>query len=116
MSTAITEDHIALADTASDFLAKRGSLAAARELLEGADETLPEFWDDLRALGWLGLHVPEAHGGSGYGLPELSVVVEEMGRALAPGAFVVHRDRQRRAGGRRARRRGRPPAAGAGLG
>ncbi len=88
MSTAITEDHIALAETASDFLAKRGSRAAARDLLESPDETLPDFWKDLCGLGWLGLHIPEQHGGSGYGLPELIVVVEELGRALAPGPFV----------------------------
>jgi alkylation response protein AidB-like acyl-CoA dehydrogenase len=35
-----------------------------------------------------GLHLPEEHGGSGYGLPELVVVVEELGRAIAPGPFV----------------------------
>ena len=51
-------------------------------------EPLPPFWDDLAALGWLGLHLPESVGGSGYGLSELVVVVEELGRALTPGAFV----------------------------
>src|SRR5216683_5010301 len=43
---------------------------------------------DLAALGWLGLHLPGHHGGSGYGMPELVVVVEEMGAAVAPGPFV----------------------------
>ena len=40
------------------------------------------------SLGWLGLHLPEERGGSGFGLPELVVVVEELGRAVAPGPFV----------------------------
>ena len=88
MSIAITEDHRSLADTASDFLAKRGSKAAARELLDGATEGRPPFWDDLAGLGWLGLHIAEDHGGSGFGFPELVVVVEELGRAIAPGPFV----------------------------
>jgi 3-oxochol-4-en-24-oyl-CoA dehydrogenase len=88
MSLAITDDHRALADTAADFLAKHGSRAAARALLEAPTEGLPPFWDELRSLGWLGLHVPEEHGGSGYGLPELVVVVEQLGRAVAPGPFV----------------------------
>ncbi len=88
MSIAITDDHRALAGTASDFLTKHGARAAARDLLEAPEEGLPKFWDELRAVGWLGLHVPEEHGGSGYGLPELVVVVEEMGRAVAPGPFV----------------------------
>ena len=88
MSIAITEDHKALADTASDFLDKRGSRAAARALLESPTEDLPDFWKDLCALGWAGLHVPEEFGGSGYGLPELVVVVEQLGRAVTPGPFV----------------------------
>jgi alkylation response protein AidB-like acyl-CoA dehydrogenase len=88
MSSAITDDHIALSETVSDFLTKRGSRAAARALLEAPDEGLPPFWDDVRGLGWLGLHVPETNGGSGFGLPELAIVVEELGRGLAPGPFV----------------------------
>ena len=88
MSIAITEDHRALASTASDFLRKHDARGAARELLEADHEPLPPFWDALRALGWSGLHLPEAAGGAGYGLPELVVVVEELGRAIAPGPFV----------------------------
>ena len=88
MSIAITEDHRALADTAADFLGARDPRAAARALLEAPDEHLPDLWTELAGLGWLGLHVPEDFGGSGYGLPELVVVVEAMGRAIAPGPFV----------------------------
>ena len=88
MSIAITEDHRALAATASDFLAKRDARGAARALLEAPDEGRPPFWDDLVALGWLGLAVPEELGGSGFGIEELVVVVEELGRAVAPGPFV----------------------------
>jgi alkylation response protein AidB-like acyl-CoA dehydrogenase len=88
MAIAITEDHRALAETASDFLAKHDSRGAARTLLEAEKEELPPFWADLASLGWLGLHLPESMGGSGYGLPELIVVVEELGRAVTPGPFV----------------------------
>ena len=48
----------------------------------------PGFYGEAAALGWLGLHIPEEFGGSGYTLEELVVVVEEFGRGLAPGAFV----------------------------
>ena len=88
MSIAITGDHRALADTASDFLRKRDARGAARALLEAPDEAPPAFWSDLADLGWLGLHVDESHGGSGSGMEELVVVVEELGRAVAPGPFV----------------------------
>ena len=88
MSIAITDDHRALADTASDFLAKHNARGAARDRLESGDEPLPDLWGDLVALGWTGLHVPEEYGGSGYGLPELVIVAEELGRAVTPGPFV----------------------------
>ena len=88
MSIAISEDHRALSETASDFLTKREARGAARALLEADSEDLPPFWGDLVQLGWLGLHLPEEHGGSGFGLEELVVVIEELGRAVAPGPFV----------------------------
>lgn len=88
MSIAINEDHIALAATVRDALARFGSLRVARELLEGADEHLPAFWPDVVGLGWLSLHLPESLGGSGFGLEELVVVLEGSGRALMPGPFV----------------------------
>jgi hypothetical protein len=88
MSIAITEDHRALAQTARDLLASRGVRAAARELLEADVEVRPDFWTDLAEIGWLGLHLPEQYSGSGFGLDALVVVVEELGRVVAPGPFV----------------------------
>ena len=88
MSIAITDEHRALAQTVSDFLAKNGARAASRALLDAEREELPSFWREVGELGWLGLAVPEEHGGSGFGLPELVIVAEEMGRAVAPGPFV----------------------------
>jgi alkylation response protein AidB-like acyl-CoA dehydrogenase len=88
MPIAITDDHRALAQTVSEFLGARGARAAARNLLEADTERLPDFWGELGELGWLGLHLPESHGGSGFGLPELVIVVEQLGRAVSPGPFV----------------------------
>jgi alkylation response protein AidB-like acyl-CoA dehydrogenase len=88
MPLAITDEHRALAQTVSDFLSKQGTLGAARALLTAETEELPSFWPDLASLGWLGLAIEEEYGGSGFGLPELVIVVEELGRAVAPGPFV----------------------------
>ncbi len=68
----------------SSFLAKQQSRAAARALLEAADEPNASFYGEAAELGWLGLHVPEELGGSGFGLEETVVVVEELGRAWPP--------------------------------
>src|SRR5690242_20107869 len=88
MSIAITDDHRALAETAREFLASRKALAEARSLLEAPNEERPSFWPDLAEIGWLGLHLPEEFGGSGFGMEELVVVVEELGRVVAPGPFT----------------------------
>jgi alkylation response protein AidB-like acyl-CoA dehydrogenase len=88
MSIAVTDDHRALAQTVSEFLGARGARGTARNLLDAKTEGLPDFWGELGKLGWLGLHLPEEYGGSGFGLPELVIVAEQFGRAVAPGPFV----------------------------
>ncbi|CAM4278205.1 Acyl-CoA dehydrogenase [Mycobacterium basiliense] len=88
MGIALTDDHRELAEVARAFLTTQKARWAARSLLDASDEQRPPFWQDLVELGWLGLHIDEEHGGSGYGLPELVVVIEELGRAVAPGPFV----------------------------
>lgn len=88
MSLAITDEHLALADTVRSFVTKHDARGATRTLLDTPAEELPPFWDDLARMGWLGLHIAEDHGGSGYGLEELAIVAEQLGRAVAPGPFV----------------------------
>lgn len=88
MTLGISDDHVALHETARRWVTNHCPPTVPRALLDDAPETLPPFWDELAALGWLGLHLPEDVGGSGYGLPELAVVLEELGRACAPGPFL----------------------------
>jgi hypothetical protein len=88
MAIAISDAHRELADVARAFLQGEKARAAARALLDAPDEGLPGFWGSMAELGWIGLHVPERYGGSGYGLPELVVVLEALGRAVAPGPFL----------------------------
>jgi alkylation response protein AidB-like acyl-CoA dehydrogenase len=85
---AINDEHRELAGVARAFLADNQALAAARSLLDAEVEAPPAFWPALTKLGWLGLHLPEEYGGEGYGLPELAVVLAELGRAVAPGPFL----------------------------
>ena len=88
MPIALTDDHRELGEVARSFLTAQKARWAARELLDADEESRPPFWGELADLGWLGLHVDEQYGGSGFGLPELVVVIDELGRAVAPGPFV----------------------------
>ncbi|MGN6473339.1 MAG: acyl-CoA dehydrogenase [Mycobacteriales bacterium] len=88
MPIGITEDHEALRESAREMLACHCPPAAARAALEAGAEELPAYWAAAAELGWFGLHIAEEHGGAGYGLLELAVVIEELGRAVAPGPFV----------------------------
>jgi len=45
------------------------------------------FWAKLAEQGWLGLIYPEEYGGAGLGFVDLTVLMEEMGRAVMPGPF-----------------------------
>ncbi|ETB15833.1 hypothetical protein O983_28040 [Mycobacterium avium 09-5983] len=93
MALAITEDHRALAEVAKSMVAGRGGVAGARRILLDteiggrwwADDGL---WKEIVSTGWLGLHVDEAFGGQGYGLPELTIVLEQLGRAAIGGPFL----------------------------
>jgi 3-oxochol-4-en-24-oyl-CoA dehydrogenase len=88
MGLAISEDHEALATTVRRWVDNRDTVAAARQLLDAEADHLPELWGELGELGWLGLAVSEANGGQGYGLAELAVVLEELGRGCVPGPML----------------------------
>ena len=88
MPIGISEDHLALHDAVRGWCERHVPPAVPRALLDADTEGMPPFWSELAGQGWLGLHLAEEHGGSGFGLSELVVVDEELGRVLAPGPFL----------------------------
>ena len=88
MPIGISDEHEALRQAARGWVERHCGPAVPRSALDVERDSLPPFWADLAAQGWLGLHVDEALGGEGYGLPELAVVLEELGRACAPGPLL----------------------------
>jgi len=89
LGIAITEEHRALADSAAKAVARHAPIDRARVVLDsGDDATTGDVVAALAEQGLLGLHVSEEHGGAGYGIEELAVVVEQFGRGLVPGPAV----------------------------
>ncbi|MET7273543.1 acyl-CoA dehydrogenase family protein [Streptomyces flaveolus] len=48
-----------------------------------------EFWQAAAKLGYIGVNLPEAYGGGGGGITELSLVLEEMGAAGNPLLMMI---------------------------
>jgi alkylation response protein AidB-like acyl-CoA dehydrogenase len=83
MPIALRDEHQALQQSIGRWLAGQ----SPREGLEDVADLVPAGWSELAAKGWSGLHLPEPHG-SGYGLLELCVVLEQAGRAMLPGPLL----------------------------
>lgn len=88
MEFTLDDDQQALQATARQFLAQQAPSSYVRAMTEDDAGVTPEFWQQLVDLGWVGLLVPEEHGGAGQGLLEMMVVLEEMGRLPLPGPFL----------------------------
>ena len=88
MDIGFSEEQELLRETARRFLQHEcGSQFVRQRMAELATGT-DEFWQKLAEQGWRGIVYPEKDGGSGLGLVDLVVLMEEMGRAVMPGPFL----------------------------
>ncbi|MBL1422145.1 MAG: acyl-CoA dehydrogenase family protein [Alphaproteobacteria bacterium] len=86
----LIEDHQMLLDSATGYLAKKQNVAAFRALRD-ADEPLGydvAAYKQMADLGWMGLVLPEEHGGSDFGYRAAGLIAEQMGRNLTAMPFV----------------------------
>ena len=93
MDFGFSEQQIMLRTTARDFLSREYPKTMIRALYDDERGYDPKVWRGMAELGWQGLRLPEAYGGTGAGLLELVILLEEMGRNIVPGPFfstVVH--------------------------
>ncbi|HEX4815638.1 MAG TPA: acyl-CoA dehydrogenase [Nonomuraea sp.] len=84
MAIGLSEEHEALRASVSGWAERN----IPSELVRARTDGRPPFWAGLAEQGLLGLHLPEEHGGSGYGLLEAAVAVEVLAERVAPGPYV----------------------------
>jgi alkylation response protein AidB-like acyl-CoA dehydrogenase len=88
MQFAFTQEQLQFRDVVRRFLDDRAPPTEARRLMSTDSGYDPETWRSLAVeLGACGIHIPETYGGAGFGLTELGIVLEEMGRALFCGPY-----------------------------
>jgi alkylation response protein AidB-like acyl-CoA dehydrogenase len=88
MNFGFTEEQDLLRAEVRKLLDARCPLPQVRVLMETESGYSVELWKELAELGWLGLTIPEAHGGAGLGWVDLVVLLEETGRSLFPSPLV----------------------------
>ena len=88
MDLELTDEQQELRTSVRAFLARECPIGLVRAVVERG-ERVDALWQHMVELGWPGLTVAAEHGGVGLGFVELGVVVEELGRVIAPGAFLA---------------------------
>jgi alkylation response protein AidB-like acyl-CoA dehydrogenase len=88
MDIGFTEEQELLRDSARRFFESECTTQFVRQRMAEPAAVTDEFWQKLAEQGWLGIVYPEEEGGSGLGLVDLVVLMEEMGRAVMPGPFL----------------------------
>jgi 3-oxocholest-4-en-26-oyl-CoA dehydrogenase beta subunit len=88
MDFSLSQDEKLIRDSAREFLEKECPTDLVREMEENDKGYPPSLWNKMAELGWLGLIFPEKYGGSEGTFLELTLLLEAMGRYMAPVPFL----------------------------
>ena len=77
-----SEEQAMLLDTAREFCQKRAPIDAVRQAIQAGQPLDATLWQTMVDLGWLGVTIPEIHGGLGLDLADTVPIFEAMGRQL----------------------------------
>lgn len=84
MDFALTDEQQAAIDLVAQILADRCAPERVKSVERSASRIDHELWADLAKADLLGLSLPEAHGGAGYGFLEACLVLQQVGTHVAP--------------------------------
>lgn len=88
MDLRLDEQQTMLRDSAARFLRDEHGFERRQALIRQAEPEDPGLYSQLAELGWPGAWLSEEDGGLGGSVIELSILAEEMGRALYLGPFL----------------------------
>jgi alkylation response protein AidB-like acyl-CoA dehydrogenase len=91
MALILNEEQMMIRDNARAFLAQKAPVAQLRKLRDTRDPQgiSRDLWKAFAEMGFSGVIIPEAQGGTGLGYVEAGVVMEEIGRNLTASPFLA---------------------------
>jgi alkylation response protein AidB-like acyl-CoA dehydrogenase len=84
----LTDEQQAIADLAHRILSEQLPPERLRELEQTDEWFADDVWRALGQADLLGIALPEADGGGGYGILEASLIAEQIGRTVAPVPYL----------------------------
>ncbi len=80
----LTEEQTLLRDAARAWTQEKSPVSAFRRLRDAASPLAydPAAFAEMAGMGWTGVIIPEAYGGSDFGYLSLGLILEETGRTL----------------------------------
>jgi len=84
----ITDPQVDLLEVAQKFCRDNSPMEKTRALIEDGLGYDADVWQQIGALGWLGIAIPESYGGAGLSLTEVVPVAEQMGRYMMHSPFA----------------------------
>ncbi|MEM9255394.1 MAG: acyl-CoA dehydrogenase family protein [Pseudomonadota bacterium] len=89
MDIKLTEEQSQLQDMAAKFMDNHCSFDFVRRMEKESELGFcRDMWQQFADMGWLGIIVPEEHGGMGMGTLDLVVLIREMGRHVCPSPYL----------------------------
>ncbi len=84
MDVLLNEDEATLRNTTREFLEAECPPSLVRQMEKDAKGYPDSLWRKIAELGWQGMALPEKYGGLDLPLVQLGLILEEVGRAVAP--------------------------------
>ncbi|MDP9405432.1 MAG: acyl-CoA dehydrogenase family protein, partial [Actinomycetota bacterium] len=88
MNFDFSEQQYQLRDAARDFFAGECPPSHVRAMWDDPTGRSPALWRAMAETGFVGLTIPEEHGGLGMDEVDLVLLLEEAGRAALPEPLV----------------------------
>jgi alkylation response protein AidB-like acyl-CoA dehydrogenase len=87
----LTEEQSMLRDAARGWVQEKAPVSALRKLRDSQSVVSfdPAAFAEVAQMGWAGVVIPEAYGGSEFGYLSLGLVLEEMGKTLAASPLLA---------------------------